>query len=115
MRKFLLILALATTACTTTPHVEGLNAGDHKVISSIHAKVLENWGAMPYIDSAKKSATVKILIQPDGSIADLQIAKSSGNTNFDNGLLIAIRQAAPFKIPASKRTEPMNYELTFTK
>ena len=114
MKNLALLFALFAAACTATP-TNGLTAGDFKVITSIHAKVRENWMAMPYLDSTKQSATVRMLLQPDGSIADLQISKSSGNRNFDNGLLVAIRQAAPFKIPASKRTEPMQYELTFTK
>lgn len=112
MRHLILLATLLLAACATS---NGLSHADNQVVNSIHEKVLENWLAMPYLDSAKRSATVNITLNPDGTVASLAIAQTSGNTNFDNGLLIAIRQSAPFKIPSSKRTETMNYELIFTK
>lgn len=109
-----LAFALLVTACATAPS-NGLTAADREVVDSIHHNVKEYWYAMPYIDSPKRSATVRITILPDGSVPELTVTQSSGNVNFDNGLLVAIHQAAPFKIPEANKAKTMEYSLTFTK
>lgn len=107
-------VVMGMSACVSTPP-EGLTRADMKVVDSIHEKVLENWLAMPYLDSAKRSATVNVVLTDDGKVKAATIKKSSGNVNFDNGLLVAVHQSAPYEIPAANKGTVMNYDLTFTK
>ena len=117
MRKIILAFTLAATlgltACAATH--PNLSREDSRIVDSIHAKVKKNWYAMPYLDSDKKSATVDLTLNGDGSINKLVTTKSSGNVNFDNGLNVAIYQAAPFDMPQPPRTGLTTFNLTFTK
>jgi hypothetical protein len=117
MRHLILALTVAATlglaACATTH--PNLSAEDSRIVDSIHSKVKKNWYAMPYLDSDKKSATVDLTLNGDGTIAKLVTTKSSGNVNFDNGLNVAIYQAAPFEMPKPPRTGLTTLNLTFTK
>lgn len=117
MRNLILAFTLAITlglaACAATH--SNISPEDQRIVDSIHTKVKKNWYAMPYVDSAPKSATVDLTLNGDGTINKLVTVKSSGNVNFDNGLNVAIYQAAPFAMPQPPRTGLTTLNLTFTK
>ncbi len=75
------------------------------------ARKVEKIGAMNFPDEAKRrnikgDLILDVAIQPDGTIVDVQIRRSSGNRILDDAALRIVHLAAPFAaFPASFRKE----------
>jgi TonB family protein len=67
--------------------------------------------------SDKLQATVKFTLDRAGRVTQLTVTKSSGNKNFDDSVLDAVRSATPFGslITILKKSETRNVELTFRR
>ena len=71
----------------------------------LQKRVQENW-----IVTEKKPglvASVSFMIQPNGSVQEVEMTQSSGNNAFDQSVVRAIRKAAPFPPP------PLSYVQEF--
>lgn len=68
--------------------------------NQLQKHVKSGWRWLP--GSKKMRALVRVKILPDGQIQDIRIEQSSGNSNFDDSVVRAVRKAAPVPPPPSK-------------
>lgn len=88
-------------------------------IASVRMAYLNN--KMVYPDHLRRrgiqgKAVVKVLVSPEGRVLQIELAKSSGNTELDNAALKGVRdwKFAPFTGPGavpSSAIVPINFEL----
>lgn len=72
-------------------------------IGTIKALIERNWYLPPGMaDKQGVDVTILVRMNPDGTIADMTIEKSSGRQFVDDSLLRAIRKSVPLPIPADK-------------
>lgn len=89
------------------------NAKEYKYAAYIAdwERKVEKVGSMNFPDEAKRrniggDLLLDVAIQPDGTIADVQIRRSSGNRVLDDAALRIVHLAAPFeRFPADFRKE----------
>ena len=55
---------------------------------------------------------VSFTVAPDGGLAGVKVARSSGNAELDQIALDHIRRAAPFPVPPKGWKRPLEYEFT---
>lgn len=68
-------------------------------IGGIIAQIERHWSRPP---SARRGMQVELRISlvPSGDLVDISVVRSSGNSAFDRSAELAVRQAAPFQVPA---------------
>ncbi len=67
-------------------------------LNNVRSKIEMNW--KPPTENRSVSVVVRFIIHADGSISDLRIETSSGNSTLDNLAMRAVTLAAPFgKLP----------------
>ena len=54
---------------------------------------------LPPGSSADQSCTLRIVMTGSGTVTDVQIVQSSGDTAFDNSAVAAVQKASPLPIP----------------
>lgn len=78
---------------------------------------LKRYPASARIDQAEGKVVLKVVINEDGSIGDVEVFQSSGHPALDKDAIETLRQAAPFHLPrplgkAYKTLKiPMNYHI----
>ncbi len=63
------------------------------------------------------AAVVSFKVSPKGEVSDLQLAKPSGNSLFDDAVISAVKKAAPFPPPPDHLRDPLRkdgIQLRFT-
>lgn len=81
-------------------------------VTTLQKKVNNNWA--PEKMTEPQSAEIEFLVNPNGSISDLKILKSTENEEFDNFALNAINSSVPFDIfPASFNQEALKMKFIF--
>ncbi len=81
-------------------------------ITNLQKKVNDTWS--PEKMTAAQSVELAFLVNPDGSVSDLRIVKSTENEEFNNFALNAVKNSAPFDIfPASFNKEPLKLKFIF--
>ena len=89
------------------------NAYDEDIIrfyNAIKFKIESAW-IKPRNIPSNLSCDLKITINPQGRVVDLNLLKSSGNIRFDNSAMQAVRRVETFSI--FKEMERQVYEVTF--
>lgn len=71
-------------------------------LSSIKAKVLENWSVPQWLMEANLKARVLVLIDQRGVVMKKTIQQSSGNDIFDGQALDAVDKSSPFPAPPDR-------------
>ncbi len=107
---------LQANASQEAQNFRGLDARQNLEMSSyfdeIRRRVKRNWN--PQVASDERHTVLTFVIQPDGSITQLTIARSSGSELADREALAAVRQSAPFEaLPASYPRNSLNIEFNF--
>jgi len=59
--------------------------------------VTSNWMIPKELASEKLTCNINITIDPDGSVRDVQIMKSSGIDDFDDSVLQAVKRSSPLR------------------
>ena len=77
---------------------------------AIRQKINGNWN-----NAFEGSAVVRLLLDQNGNIKSLSIVQSSGNSQFDRQLKLAVRQSSPLPLPTSQdaRAKMLDLELEF--
>ena len=67
-------------------------------VGDIVARIEGNWSRPP---SARNDMEAELLIAlvPTGEVVNVTVVRSSGNAAFDRSAEVAVRQAAPFRVP----------------
>ena len=65
--------------------------------NELEARIKKDWRWIS--GSTELQVTIKIYLQPDGTIQDARIERSSGNSNFDDSALRAVIRANPVPPP----------------
>jgi len=79
---------------TASVQIEGKNFTDDFYLNLIITKIANNW-LNPLRGGRKISAVVYFRIQRDGTVTDIKLEKSSGNSLFDQSALRAVMAASP--------------------
>ncbi len=79
---------------TASVQVEGKNFTDDFYLNLIITKIANNW-LNPLRGGRKISAVIYFRIQRDGTVTDVKVEKSSGNTLFDQSALRAVMASSP--------------------
>ncbi|MFO1433069.1 MAG: cell envelope integrity protein TolA [Candidatus Competibacteraceae bacterium] len=96
----------APTAGNTTAMVEppkpldeaAIRAEVGKYAALFRSKVERSWSIPPGSTSGS-ICLLKIELQPDGKIQNVNVTQSSGDAAFDRSAVAAVRRAAPFSLP----------------
>jgi colicin import membrane protein len=77
-------------------------------VGAIVRRIEQNWSRPP---SARNGMRAELLLGlvPTGEVVSVEVAASSGNSAFDRSALLAVRDAAPFEVPA----DPVLFEREF--
>ncbi|MEE4361593.1 MAG: cell envelope integrity protein TolA [Pseudomonadales bacterium] len=77
-------------------------------VGDIVARIERNWSRPP---SARNGMEAELLIGlvPTGEVVSVSVVRGSGNAAFDRSAEVAVRQAAPFKVP----DDPVLFERSF--
>jgi len=70
-----------------------------RYIAMMQAAVQRNWKVPAGVSESTPDPVVEVELRPDGSVARIEVVKSSGNDALDRTLIAAIKAAAPFQIP----------------
>jgi len=70
----------------------------NRYIALIQAAVQSHW-KVPNIGKDVKDPLVEMVLNPGGSVREVRILESSGNTALDASLVRAIEAASPFQVP----------------
>jgi colicin import membrane protein len=67
-------------------------------VGAIVARIEQHWSRPP---SARNDmeAELRIALVPTGELVSVDVVRSSGNAAFDRSAEVAVRQAAPFRVP----------------
>ena len=66
---------------------------------NIHGKIIGNW---KFPENTNYRATVKFVIDPNGRASLINFQRSSGNSQFDQSIIQAIKDSEPFEAAASR-------------
>ena len=108
------VTSLAPTTVQPTPK------SDYGWLSETIVKRVEELKRYPAdarLEQAQGKVVVKVVIREDGSVADVEVVKSSGFQSLDQAALDLMHQAGPFKLsrPLGKPTlairVPINYAI----
>ena len=91
----------------------GFDEQDKEIFNNIQKAVNKNWVIAPGIDYKRLSVSIEIGINSGGDLTSLKITRSSGNVDFDNSLIRAVRKSIPLPIPPEKREKFAEFELVF--
>jgi TonB family protein len=83
------------------------------VTSKIHPLWKDAFPKWAAYEGRQGRAIVHFVIQADGSITDVSVARESGIAEFDANVMNAVRRAAPFPAIPAKVGAPMAFWLTF--
>lgn len=72
-----------------------------KYIGMIRSKITRNWRRPPGTASGLQ-VTLKVKLYPGGGVADVRIARSSGDSAFDGSAQEALQAADPLPVPTGK-------------
>lgn len=88
----------ATTAALTTPRATVKGAPMPELLALLHAAIQreQRYPASAQEMERQGRATLSFTLFPDGNIANLKLAQSSGTLALDNAALAAVTHAAPF-------------------
>jgi len=70
----------------------------NRYIALIQTAVQQHW-KVPNIGKDVRNPLVEMILNPDGSVRNVQILESSGNVALDASLVRAIETASPFQVP----------------
>ncbi|MBI5176177.1 MAG: TonB family protein [Candidatus Melainabacteria bacterium] len=95
------------TVSSTTPPT------DPKLYGAYLAKRLKkHW--FPVLNAGNLTTVIKFIIQPDGTLKDLSIARSSGNQAVNAAARRAVESSAPFgPLPAGLDNKPLHVTKVF--
>lgn len=80
-----------------------ITQADAQDIALIKRHIERNWYRPPGVKGLDElTVQVEVVLNRDGSISQLTMLKSSGQSFFDNSLLRAVRKSVPLPIPADK-------------
>ena len=68
-----------------------------KYTRQIQKSIKQQWNKPP--NTEKLSATLSIIVFPDGEVRNIYVMKSSGNDAFDASIKAAINKASPLPVP----------------
>lgn len=88
-------------ATQSTPHhtyVTGTNAKQHRFASYIDAwrDKVERMGTLNYPEGTTGNVFLDVGINPDGSVNNVKVLRSSGNPTLDKAAIKIVRMAAPY-------------------
>jgi len=69
-----------------------------KYISQIRSKITRNWRKPSGIDSGL-TTSLRVKLFPGGAVADVSVARSSGNPMYDRSAQDAVKKASPLPVP----------------
>lgn len=77
---------------------ERAEAESASYIGAIIREIERHWSRPP---SARRGMQVELMMNlvPTGELVDISVLRSSGNAAFDRSAELAVRQAAPFRVP----------------
>ena len=70
-----------------------------ETVQAIRAKVQSQWVRPHEVSSSPLSCNVVVELFANGTLKGVRLSKTSGNTDFDESVLTAVRNASPFPIP----------------
>lgn len=93
------------------PSFAALNVGDKTWIAYIDQAqeiISEHWRPNSYVETLH--AVMMLEINLDGSLKDIEVLKSSGEKDFDQHAINAVKLSAPFKkLPGGSRPLKIQY------
>ena len=81
----------------------------HSYVDNIERKLSTVEGPKKFLGQV----VVSFLVNPNGSVTDVKIVKSSQMQQIDTAAIAAAKAAAPFGAMPKNRTKPVTVELTF--
>lgn len=83
------------------------------LLALLHAAIEQQKQYPPAAVEMEREGTVTLtfILYTDGTIQNLQIAKSSGTSSLDTAALTAVKQAVPFKNINKYLHQPQNYQI----
>jgi len=89
--------------------IQSLSFGNREYDLEVAKKIMSNF-EIP--DTKEHLATLVIFkIGTDGSLVEYQISQSSGNTDYDNRVITAIENAAPYPLPKNQQADEIEVVL----
>ena len=88
---------LLKAAQATSHNEEELANLIDKYTRQIQKSIKQQWNKPP--NTEKLSATLSIIVFPDGEVRNIYVMKSSGNDAFDASIKAAINKASPLPVP----------------
>src|SRR5205823_2514708 len=90
---------LGTRASPFAGYITSMHRQIHKLFAfGFLADIESKFGKTPY-DDPNLWTKLEIVVNPDGSVDKVSIARSSGVTGFDVAAIDSVMSAAPFQIP----------------
>ncbi len=93
----------ALSAGTKIAGLDKLQSDEY--LSQLDAQIKSHWNLPQWMIGKPFKASVWVKLNPDGTVASKKIARSSGNTTYDEYCLAAIEKAAPFPTVPNKFSE----------
>jgi colicin import membrane protein len=93
----------ALSAGTKIAGLDKLQSDEY--LSQLDAQIKSHWNLPQWMIGKPFKASVWVKLNPDGTVASKTIARSSGNTTYDEYCLAAIEKAAPFPAVPNKFSE----------
>ncbi len=114
MRIKILILVLVAIigGCASSEEQLQVPQTNRATAVKIQQKVNQNW---VYFKKPEwwRGISVKVFLNPDGTLSDTKIVKSSGDKSLDFSLIRAIRKSVPFDIPEAEKEVFREFQMDF--
>ena len=89
----------AATAAQAGGAPSEIDPREQAYLQQLWERIRQNWALTLVQNSAGLETIIALRLKPDGSLDQLWIDKSSGNSQFDNTALRAAEKSAPFGAP----------------
>ncbi|MFP5214084.1 MAG: energy transducer TonB [Acidobacteriota bacterium] len=90
------------------PSQEGMSQEMSAYLAQVQAKIRGNWKLSNHLKNRKLQGEIKLVLSRDGNIKSCTVQTSSGNAQFDDYLMKAATDSAPF--PPFPKEMPQNEE-----
>ena len=116
MRSFLIVLIITTmmNGCSSFVYVRSYDSCSELVacLYTIKTVIENNWRVPPEAIENNLEVTLRINLDNDKVVSNIAVTKSSGNNDFDQSAIEAVRQAKEFRELNGLRKEIFEKELT---
>lgn len=79
-------------------------------IATVERHIRQNWSVPEWLAKKKLSAQVRVRFDQNGNVISREIAKSSGNSSFDDIVIQTVQVSSPVPAPPEKFAKILNSE-----